>query len=100
MIIGKTSTGTTVRQISGDHAHIDFQRIKSIGVKNILDIESHRINTVLNSRSHLIKFSNGGELIFSYNSKGELIDFKAQGIAIFVNQYDEVLADQGSNKEG
>jgi hypothetical protein len=94
-IIGTTASGTTARQIDQDHVHIDFKSIKSVGVANIIDVVTHHINTVMNSRSHLIKFCNGGEVAFAYNSKGELIELSAKGMGLFINQNDELMFSTG-----
>lgn len=51
--------------------------IEAVGIENLVDVLSHEISTQYGFRSHLVKFSDGGEVEFAYNSKGEII--KCQG---------------------
>ena len=87
----KTATGTAIRHIGPNHVHIDFNHIKSVGIVNILDVESHFINTIMNSKSHVIKFSNGGEVTFAYNANGALIDLSAKYVSLTISQADELV---------
>lgn len=81
-----TPPGDIITQVSHNHFHIDFKNIKSIGLENIADIEHHLIHEIFGSRSHLIKFRNGGEVSFSYNNKGGLANFQSVGVNLIVGQ--------------
>jgi len=70
-----SKTGTSDKPV-----HMHFGVIKSVGVENLLDIEAHVINRVFNSVSHLVKFVGGGEVRFSYNDKGEILEFMGQRV--------------------
>jgi hypothetical protein len=70
-----SKTGTSDKPVS---MHIDS--IKAVGVENLVDIEVHNINTVFGSVSHYIRFHGGGEVRFSYNAKGEILEFTAQRV--------------------
>ena len=70
-----SKTGTSDKPVD---MHIEM--IKSVGVENLVDIEVHNINTVFGSVSHYIRFHGGGEVRFSYNSKGEILEFTAQRV--------------------
>ncbi len=80
-----------ISQVAEGHVHVAFQSIKSIGVENVLDVESHHVNTFLNSKSHVIKYRNGGELAFSYSAKGDLIDLNANGLKLFITKNNELM---------
>ena len=54
--------------------HIDS--IRAVGIENLVEVESHTINRVFNSVSHPVKFHGGGEVRFSYNAKGEILEFR------------------------
>jgi hypothetical protein len=63
--------------------------IKAVGVKNLGDVESHAITTIVGSRSHVIKFTNGGLLQFAFNNQGEIIELSAsklQGMLVNGNE--------------
>ena len=44
----------------------------------------HRVNTILGSRSHFLRFCNGGCLQFAYNDAGQLIELSAEGLALTI----------------
>jgi hypothetical protein len=90
-IIQITQSGTSIKRVDQNHLRIDFKNIKSVGVKNIIDVEFHSVNTILNSRSHLIRFRNGGEVAFAYNDTGCLIDLHAVGVDLILSQNDELM---------
>ena len=48
---------------------VDVSQLSSVGIKNIGNVERHDINTVFGSRSHVVRFVNGGVLQFAYNRK-------------------------------
>ena len=59
---------------------LHIESIKAIGIENITDVESHSINRVFHSVSHLIKFHGGGEARIAYDLKGELLEFEAKNL--------------------
>jgi hypothetical protein len=65
-----SKTGTSDKPV-----HMHIETIKSVGIENLVDIETHTINKLFGSVSHLIKFYGGGEVRFSYNDKGEILEF-------------------------
>jgi hypothetical protein len=65
---------------SSESMALEFDTIKSIGLENVLDVEVHTINRLFNSVSHYIRFHDGGEIRFSYNEKGQLMEFSATHI--------------------
>jgi hypothetical protein len=65
-----SKTGTSDKPV-----HMHIETIKAVGVENLVDIEQHTINKLFGSVSHLIKFYGGGEVRFSYNAKGEILEF-------------------------
>jgi hypothetical protein len=86
-----TIFGATISRIGPEHTHIDFSNISSVGLENICDVEAHFINNVLGSTSHLIKFRNGGEVNFAYNTKGQLVDFCAKNVQLLFDQNQKVI---------
>lgn len=90
-VIHITSSGAVIKRVDQNHIHINFNNIKSVGLNNIMDIECHTINTIYNSRSHLIKFRNGGEVTFAYNDKGQLVDLRAIGVNLLLNSSNELV---------
>jgi hypothetical protein len=73
----------------------DVGQIKSVGIKNIGNVQSHQINTLFGSRSHVVHFVNGGVLQFAYNAKNELIELAGAKLTLHMSrlQLGEVLFD-------
>ena len=65
---------------SSETMALEFDTIKSIGLENLLDVEVHTINRLFNSVSHYIRLHDGGEIRFSYNDEGKLMEFSATNI--------------------
>jgi hypothetical protein len=70
-----SKTGTSDKPVS-----MHIETIRSVGVENLVDIEVHNINNVFGSVSHYIRFFGGGEVRFSYNAKGEILEFTAKHV--------------------
>lgn len=47
--------------------------IDAVGIENLVDVLSHEISNQYGFRTHLVKFVDGGEVEFAYNSNGEII---------------------------
>ena len=87
-----SKTGTSDKPVD---MHIEL--IKSVGVENLVDIEVHNINTAFGSVSHYIRFFGGGEVRFSYNAKGEILEFTAERVdAQIINGERLVLSRQAA----
>ena len=75
-----TKGGITFITSDGDLT-VDFSNITAtIGIKNLTEVTQHQITTILGSRSHLVRFVNGGELRFAYNSLGQLLELSARDL--------------------
>ncbi|MGZ3241370.1 MAG: hypothetical protein ACXWJK_14030 [Burkholderiaceae bacterium] len=63
--------------------------ITAVGIKNLGEVESHAITTIAGSRSHVVKFTNGGLLQFAFNNQSEIIELSAsklQGMLVNGNE--------------
>lgn len=65
--------------------------IASVGIKNIADVSEHHVNTILESRSHMVRFVNGGVLTYSYNKAGVLIELKMTDLLSSISKNNEVM---------
>jgi hypothetical protein len=73
------------------HVNIDLGTIKSVGIENLIDVEVHEINWLFDSVSHYIRFFGGGEVRFSYNSAGQLLDLTGKGVTTVITDGDRLL---------
>jgi len=65
--------------------------IRSVGIRDIADVLEHRINTIVGSRLHLVRFVNGGTLTYAYNNAGQLIELCSSGVGIEISKNNEVV---------
>lgn len=63
--------------------------VKAVGIRDIAQVVEHRINTILGSRSHFLRFGNGGCLQFAYNDAGQLIELSAEGLTLTIKANSE-----------
>jgi hypothetical protein len=68
-------------------------QLSSVGIKNIGNVERHDINTVFGSRSHVVRFVNGGVLQFAYNAKNELIELTASKLTMHLSKSGAAIFD-------
>lgn len=70
---------------------LHVESIKSVGIENLVDVEIHAINRLFNSVSHYIKFFGGGEVRFSYNTEGELLEFTTSHVDAFIENGERII---------
>lgn len=68
-----------------------IESIKSVGIANIVDVEEHAINQLFGSVSHYVRFFGGGEVRFSYNAAGEILEFTASRVDVEVADGERLL---------
>jgi hypothetical protein len=67
-----------------------LDQIQSVGIRNIADVEEHRINRIVGTRSHMVRFFNGGVLTYAYNDAGQLMELCATKLMVIVSKDNEV----------
>jgi hypothetical protein len=67
-----------------------LDQIQSVGIRNITDVVEHRINTIVGTRSHMVRFVNGGVLTYAYNDAGLLIELCATNLMTIISANNEV----------
>ena len=92
---GKVSVRETpdgpVLSSSRRNISLEFDTIKSIGIENLADVEAHSINNVFNSVSHYVRFFGGGEVRFSYNAEGRLLEFVATNVVAHIANGERIM---------
>jgi hypothetical protein len=82
---------TITTQLDGS-IQLDLKSISTIGVANIIDIQTHNIQDVLGMKSHFIKFQSGGEVRFAYNQLGQLVELSFLGLLVKITETSNGLA--------
>ena len=60
--------------------HIGLHYVQSVGLENLCDVQSHTINRIANSTSHVVRFFGGGHVQFAYNDRGQLLESSGQSV--------------------
>lgn len=83
----------SVQTSSKEAVTLDLKNIESVGIKNLVMVESHAINRIVDSVSHHVKFFGGGELRFAFNVKGQLIELTAHRLQTSILHGRELIFD-------
>ena len=86
-----STNGEIIIVNSDESIELNLQGIISVGIQNLADVTEHQITSILNSRSHMVRFVNGGVLEFAYNDAGELIELNSRDLTVVVKSGSEVL---------
>ena len=81
-ILRYTKQNGNTRIESNGELRLKLSSIKSIGIRHLAEVEEYRINTIAGSRSHWVRFINGGILAFAYNANGQLLEFSAENLEV------------------
>ena len=86
-----TPVGDRIEIGANGTANINLKKIAAVGIHNLVDVESHTINTIVGSVSHYVRFAGGGEVRFVYNTSGQLIELSAKNVITSVTHNDEII---------
>lgn len=86
-----TATGDSIEIDGKGVACVHLKQIRSVGIHNLADVESHNINNIVGSISHYVRFVGGGEVRFVYNANGQLIELSANNVITTVSQNNEIV---------
>ena len=89
-ILTKGTGDLPVTLNSDGNSVLQLDQIKSVGIRNISDVVEHRINTIVGTRSHMVRFVNGGLLTYAYNDAGQLIELCATHLMTIISKNNEV----------
>lgn len=73
-------------QIKTAGIELDLHCVQSVGLDNLCDVQSHTINRIACSTSHVIRFFGGGHVQFAYNDQGQLLEFSGLGVQLRLEQ--------------
>jgi hypothetical protein len=65
--------------------------INTVGIRDIADVVEHRINTIVGSRLHMVRFVNGGTLTYAYNDAGDLVELTSSNLVAEISIDNEIV---------
>jgi hypothetical protein len=87
----RTAAGAVLDISKNRDVKLDLETIESVGIHNLLEVETHQITRVVGSTSHFVRFHGGGEVSFAYNHQGKLIELSAQACGFSLSNKNELL---------
>lgn len=76
----KNSADGRLTASSDKPVSIDLGTIEAVGIKNLVDIESHNITRIAGVTSHFIKLFGGGEIVLAFNEQGTILDCRGSNV--------------------
>lgn len=77
--------------LKGRDIEFTSQEINAVGIKHLDQVASHVVHTVVDSRSHVVHFTNGSVLLYAYNKQGQLIELSANNLTCQLSSANELL---------
>jgi hypothetical protein len=59
---------------------VEGTRVGRVGIADLSEVVEHTIVTIFGSVAHHIRFFNGGELHYTFNSRGELVELGGKNV--------------------
>lgn len=60
----------------------ELPTVTSVALANLCEVHSHDVLRVAGMVSHSVRFVDGGQLRFAYNTRGELVDLHCRGVCV------------------
>lgn len=79
-VTNRTNPDGSVSLTSKHPVSLHIESIRSVGIENLIDVETHAINVLFGLVSHYVRFFGGGEVRFSYNAEGEVLEFATTNV--------------------
>jgi hypothetical protein len=86
-----TAAGAVINIAKNRDVKLDLEEIQSVGIYNVIEVETHQITHVAGSTSHFVRFHGGGEVSFAYNHQGKLIELSAKDCGFSLSNKNELL---------
>jgi uncharacterized membrane protein (DUF2068 family) len=83
--------GRTVELDAQGKITLDLAVLRSVGIANLAQVQSHHITHVAGSTSHVLHFVGGGLLRYAYNQGGDLIELSAYRLNGCLNEDNDLV---------
>lgn len=60
----------------------ELPMVTSVALANLCEVRSHEVARAASLVSHSVRFVDGGQLRFAYNTRGELVELHCQGVSV------------------
>ena len=83
--------GQTVERNDDGSLLVTMPTIRSVGIADLTQVQSHHVTRIAGSTSHVVHFAGGGLLRFAYSDQGQLIELSARHVRGLVSAEHEVV---------
>jgi len=87
----QTRPGQTIERDDEGNLLVTMPTIRRVGIADLTQVQSHRVNRIAGSTSHVVHFVGGGLLRFAYSEQGELIELSGRHVRGLVSAGHEVV---------
>lgn len=92
--------GVTMIMHDGGGVTIENLIPKSVGIRDVSEIESFAVRTVEQTRICRIDFFGGGHVEIAYSQDGQVMGVNGQNLKQTITKDDEVIVSQGDSASG
>ena len=86
-----TKAGSAIEIDANGCIKANLSSIKSVGIHNLIDVQTYNMTIAAGMTSHFVRFRDGGEVSFAYNDAGKLVNFSATKVAFTLRKGNELL---------
>ena len=90
--------GVTISMVDGDTT-IEHLIPKSVGIKDISEVESLTVRTVDQTRIYRVEFFEGGHIEVGYSQEGDVMEFTGQHVSQTLSQNNDLMISQYRSPE-
>jgi hypothetical protein len=83
--------GQTVERDDDGNLFVTMPTIRSVGIADLAQVQSHHVTHIAGSTSHVVHFTGGGLLRFAYSERGELIELSGRHVRGLLSAEHEVV---------
>lgn len=87
----QTRHGQTLERDDDGNLLMTMPMIRSVGIADLTQVQSHHINRIAGSTSHVVHFIGGGLLRLAYNEHGKLIELSGRHVQGRVSAENEIV---------
>ncbi len=69
----------------------ELPRLHTVGIADLAQVVDHRINAIMDSIAHYVRFRSGGELYYVFNGRGQLVELSAKALRFTISAKGDYL---------
>lgn len=87
----QTRPSLTIEHDAEGNLLVTMPTIRSVGIADLTQVQSHHVNRIAGSTSHVVHFIGGGLLRFAYSEQGKLIELSGRHVRALASAEHEIV---------